>query len=159
LLLVEPEDTMHHTTATALVITALTVLIIVSCFVLCFILRKYCRCAYDLRYSLNYGKANKGAVLLPTEDHMEAGDVSKGDSGMNSRYPSLPRQPQSRPPTPSQQRPPRPPAMAGRSAGQSAAAEQRPLLEKDGVGAGGEPKSLSVQSSGLYPAATETSHE
>lgn len=68
---------MHHTTATALVVAALLILIVAGLLAVCFLLRKYCRCAYDLHYSLNYGKVPKGAVLVPTEDQMEAGEVSK----------------------------------------------------------------------------------
>jgi len=152
---VEEDDIMHHTTATALVVTALVVLTAVALIALCFLLRKYCRCAYALQYTLNYGKVPKGAVLVPTEDQMENGDISKrstlnvADSGVGGSQPS------SRPQSPNQQRPPRPPPASGRSSLSSRqTAEQRPLLEKGAD----EPKSLSVQPSGLYPAVDSDSH-
>jgi len=162
IVILEPEDTMHHTTATGLVVTGLLVLIVVALFALCFVLRKYCRCAYDLHYSLNYGKVPKGSVLVPTEDQLEAGELSKrstfnvgGDSGIGfgSRHPSESRLVQGRPPTPSQQRPPRPVAPTTRGSLPRQSAEQRPLIEKEsGTG------TLSVQPSGLYPATDTVSH-
>lgn len=157
----EDDNTMHHTTATGLVVTGLLVLICVALFALCFLLRKYCRCAYNLNYTLNYGKVPRGSVLVSTEDQMEAGggDMSKrstlnmgGDSGIgiNSRHPSETRLTQSRPQSPNQQRPPRPPPSTRGSLPRQSA-EQRPLLATEST-------TLSVQPTGLYPAVDTASH-
>jgi len=150
---------MHHTTATGLVVTGLLVLIVVGLFLLCFVLRKYCRCAYQLQYSLNYGKVPKGSQLVPTEDQLEAGDMSKrstlnigADSGIGigSRHPSETRLVGSRPQSPNQQRPPRPPPTKYGSLPRQPA-EQRPLMEPAAA------PSLQVQSTGLYPVADTAS--